>query len=53
MSVMVRNTESVKSSCLIYVRKTEDITISVKYYNKIASNFEVGVLRRKHDAHLY
>lgn len=33
-------------------KKTEDITISIKYYYKILSNFEVHDLRRKHDAYL-
>ena len=33
-------------------KKTEDMTISMKYYYKILSNFEVDDLRRKHDAYL-
>ena len=33
-------------------KKTEDMTISTKYYYKILSNFEVDDLRRKH-AYLY
>ena len=53
MSSMVRNTDSAGSSCLTYIRKIENITISVKYYNKIVSNFEIGDLRRRYGADFY
>ena len=29
------------------------IILSVKYYNKIVSNFEIAVLRRRYGAHFY
>lgn len=53
MSSMVRNTESAGSSCLTYIRKIENITIIVKYYNKIVSNFEIADLRRRYGAYFY
>ena len=53
MSSMVRNIESAGSSCLTYIRKIENISISVKYYNKIVSNLEIADLRGRYGAHFY
>ena len=52
-NIILNNSSSVGANVLTYLRKENNQTIRIKFYNKIVSNFEAGDVRQSFGGHLY